>query len=297
VEIDSRFVGVKIGPYETVLHWQDLMVYAAGVEDRNSLYFDDEREGGILAHPLYPLVATRPVLQHLHKHLQAPDFPFELLAAQSHYGEHLILHRSLRPGTELTVTGEIAAMVSDPAGTHLVIALNGTDGEERPLFTRHTTRRLKGVRLTGEERGREQLPSTPKAPEPGDILWQAVVSIGRLRPYIYAGCTSISSPQHLSPNLAHQLGLPGVVLQESATLAFALREILYREAEGEPRGLETLACRFTGFVLPDTEIRIQLLGKNPHAERTDLYFVVLDHQGRRAISDGYASVRREGLIP
>jgi hypothetical protein len=40
-----------------------------------------------------------------------------------------------------------------------------------------------------------------------------------------------------------------------------------------------------------------LLGKKPHAQGTDLHFVVLNHQDRRVISDGYAFVRREGLIP
>jgi hypothetical protein len=297
VEIDSRFVGTKLETCERVLHWRDMMVYAAGVDDRNPIYYDDEREGGIVGHPLFPIVVTWPILQHLSDYLPGSGFPFHLLASQSHDGEHLVLHRSLRSGDALTIGGEIAAIVPHPAGTRLVIRLAGVDEQGRPVFTRFTSVLLRGIECSDAGAGADGLPSVPAAPDQAEILWQAVVPIGPLRPYLYDGCTSISLPQHLSRRFAHGLDLPGIVLQETATLAFALRELLYREAEGEPRGLETLSCHFTGVVLPNTEIRIQLVGKKPQAQGTDLHFTVLNHQDRRVISDGYAFVRREGLIP
>lgn len=297
VEVDSHFVGAKLQTHQTVLHWRDMMNYAAGVDDRNPIYYDDEREGGIVAHPLLPIAITWPMLQHLSESLQEPEFAYDVLATRSLEGEQLILQRPLRPGEKLQIEGEIAAIVPHPAGTRLVIRLAATDEQKLPAFTRYSSALLRGVHCSDEGAGAERLPPVPAAPKQEEVLWQAVVPIGPLRPYLYDGCTGISYDHHLSRRSAHKLELPGILVQETATLAFALRELLYREADGEPQGLKTLSCRFTGMVLPGTEIRIQLLGKTPKGEGTDLHFVVLNDQDRRVISNGYALIRRKGLVP
>jgi acyl dehydratase len=45
-------------------------------------------------------------------------------------------------------------------------------------------------------------------------------------------------------------GLPGIILQGTATLAIALREIIEKEADGNSGRISSLFCRFTGMVLP-----------------------------------------------
>jgi acyl dehydratase len=116
-----------------------------------------------------------------------------------------------------------------------------------------------------------------------------------VRPYLYDGCTGISFPIHTSPQFAHGVGLPGIILQGTATLAIAARELVNREAGGDPARLAALYGRFTTMVLPDTEIRVQLTGRQQQTDGTSLHYVVLNGEGRRAINDGYALLR--GLKP
>ena len=51
MQLSSRFVGTTLRPYRTEITWRETMNYAAALEDPNPLYFDDEREGGIIAPP------------------------------------------------------------------------------------------------------------------------------------------------------------------------------------------------------------------------------------------------------
>ena len=87
------------------------------------------------------------------------------------------------------------------------------------------------------------------------------------------------------------MGLPDIILQETATLAFALRDIINTEAHGDAGKLDALSCRFTGMVLPGTDIAVRLVGRRPRADKTDLFFTVQNNEGKEAISRGYVSLR------
>jgi acyl dehydratase len=100
-------------------------------------------------------------------------------------------------------------------------------------------------------------------------------------------------PIHTSRAFARQVGLPGNILQGTATLSYAVREIINREAGGNPLTLKTVLCRFTGMVFPGTVIRVQLVGKSVKQDGTDLHFNVLNQEGQKAISDGYAFLKKE----
>jgi acyl dehydratase len=114
-----------------------------------------------------------------------------------------------------------------------------------------------------------------------------------LRPHLYDGCTDIVFPIHTSRAFARQVGLPGNILQGTATLAFAVREIINREAGGDPLILKSVFCRFTGMVFPGTVIRVQLVGKSVKDNGTNLHFIVLNQEGQKAISGGYAFLKKE----
>jgi acyl dehydratase len=112
-----------------------------------------------------------------------------------------------------------------------------------------------------------------------------------LRPFIYDGCANIYFPIHTSRGFARQVGLPGIILQGTATLSLAAREILDREAERDPGRLITFSGRFSGMVLPGTCIRVRILKKNPGPAGTDLHFIVYNQEGRPAVSRGYAFIK------
>jgi acyl dehydratase len=292
MEISSRFVGTPLKEHHVEITWRELMNYAAAVDDHNPIYFDDQRPEGIIAHPIFPAAVTWRTLGSIWEHIEDQEFPFHLLATQVHYTEHLAYHRPIRPGNVLKVGGQIAAILPHRSGALVVVRLDALGADGGPVFTEHASSLLRGVRCTDGGTGGEALPAVPTHPEQGAPVWDAPVAVEPLRPFIYDGCSGISFPIHTSQQFARQMGLPGIILQGTATLAFAARELVNREASGNSLALHSLFGRFTGMVLPGAEIRVQLTAKKTGEERVDLHFVVLNSDGRNAISDGYARLRK-----
>lgn len=291
MELSSRFVGTKLKDYETEITWRQTMNFAAAVDDRNAWYLDDEREGGIVAPPMFSVAVTWRILERIWEFIEAKDFPMEVLLTQVHHTESLEFHRPLRPGDRLTVKGKVAAILPHRAGTRVVMRFDALGEGNEPVFTEHIGALMRGVKCSDEGLCPNRIPESffPEGSE--EPLWESRIPIDPLRPHIYDGCTNIVFPIHTSKAFAHQVGLPGNILQGTATLSFAVREIINREAGGDPRALKSVICRFTGMVLPGTEIMVQLLGRNRKDDGTDLAFIVLNQEGQKAISDGCAFLR------
>ena len=52
MQVSSSYVGSVSNPLEQEITWRHAMNFAAAVDDNNPIYFDDEREGGIIAPPM-----------------------------------------------------------------------------------------------------------------------------------------------------------------------------------------------------------------------------------------------------
>ncbi len=149
MEIDSRFVGTRLKTFHKQVHWRDTMNYAAAVGDDNPLYFDDQQKGGVIAHPLYSVAVTWPVVERIGDYLDAQDFPRQVLTGLVHYTEHLKFHRPVIPGDRLAVDGRVAAILPHRAGTHIVIRLDVSDDKGNPVFTEHIGAMLRGGMVPG----------------------------------------------------------------------------------------------------------------------------------------------------
>ncbi|MEW6529346.1 MAG: MaoC/PaaZ C-terminal domain-containing protein [Thermodesulfobacteriota bacterium] len=292
MKLDTKFAGISLKTYQTEITWRRTMNYAAAIDDRNPLYFDDEREGGIIAPPMFAVAVTWPISERLWEYIDVEDFPRELLLTQVHYTEHLIFHRPVRPADNLTIKGSVAAISPHKAGTVVVIRYQAVDGQDRPVFTEYIGGLMRGVSCSGPAKTAEPLPAVPNHPESDQPLWDAPIFINQLAPFVYDGCTNIYFPIHTSIAFARGVGLPGIILQGTATLAYAVREIINREADGDPCALRRVACRFTGMVMPSSEIRVILSARSSDATGADLFFRVSNAEGSLAISNGYARLER-----
>jgi hypothetical protein len=286
VKLTSDFVGAALKEHSCLISARWTMNYAAAIGDPNPLYFNDERPEGIIAPPLFPVAVTWPIIENIADYIEAEGFPGEILFTQVHYTEHLSIHGPVTPGGNIKIRGSIAAILPHKAGTHVVIRFDATDAGGNPLFTEHIGAMMRGVQCTDSGKGIEQLPVVPRLPEASVPLWESIISIDPLAPFIYDGCTNIHFPIHTSVRFAHEVGLPGIIHQGTSTLALAVHNILNRETGGDPGRLISVYCRFTGMVLPGSAITVRLTGKNEGPGATDLFFTVLNAEKKRAISDG-----------
>ncbi|MBU1399198.1 MAG: MaoC family dehydratase N-terminal domain-containing protein [Proteobacteria bacterium] len=290
MELSSHLVGSGLKEYRKEVGWRETMNYAAAVGDNNPCYFDDERTDGIIAHPMFCVAVTWPVTEKLEEFIESGLLPAEISATKVHYTEHIEFHRPVKPGDLLTVKGKIAAILPHRAGTHIVIRYDVFDQFELPVFTEHIGALLRGVNCHDEGMQTETLPSVPACSTQDRSVWETKVTIDPMRPFIYDGCTNIFFPIHTSEQFARMVGLPGIILQGTATLAYAVKELINREASKNPVCLKSLSCRFTGMVIPGTEIRIQLIEKLDRDNGKELHFTVTNSEGRKAISNGYALI-------
>jgi acyl dehydratase len=291
MKLTSDFVGAALKEYACRISARQTMNYAAAIGDSNPLYFNDERPEGIIAPPLFPVAMTWPIIENIADYIEVVGFPKEILLTQVHYSEHLSIHRPVAPDGNIKIRGSIAAILPHRAGTHVVMRFDATDAGGQALFTEHIGAMMRGVLCTDSGKGSEQLPAVPRQPEGSAALWDAVIPIDPLAPFIYDGCTNIHFPIHTSVAFARQVGLPGIIHQGTATLALAVHNILNREAGGDSRRLVSVYCRFTGMVLPGSAITIRLTGKNEGPGATDLFFTVLNAEEKRAIRDGYIRLK------
>jgi len=291
MELSSRFVGTPLKELFRQVTWRRTMHYAAAVGDANPRYFDDEQPGGIIAPPLFSVALTWAVIERIWEHIEAKDFPLEILTTMVHYREHLRFHRPVVPGDTLTLKGAIAAILPHRAGTQVVMRFEALDSNGAAVFTEHMAALMRGVRCTDAGAGQDALPWTPAAPDSGTALWDTALAVDPLLPFVYDGCTDIVFPIHTSKQFAHQVGLSGIIVQGTATLALAAREIVNHEAGGDPARLKAIACRFSGMVAPGSTIRVVLVGRRQETGKTVLAFAVHNAQGQKVISDGQAVIQ------
>jgi len=290
MEISSDYVGTRLKEYRKEITWRETMNYAAAIEDENPYYFDDERSEGIIAHPMFGAAVTWPISERIWEYMEGFDFPKEILLTQVHYTEHLHLHRPIRPGDHLIVRGRVAATLPHKSGTLFVIRYDAGDPQGMPVFTEHMGGLMRGVRCTDEGKGAEKLPRLPDRSGKKAILWESSLRVERTAPFVYDGCTNIFFPIHTSVKFARAVGLPGIILQGTATLALAVREVINRELGKDPREVRSLACRFTGMVRPGSEIRVQLEGRETDSDGDHYFFQVMNSEGKKAVSDGVITV-------
>lgn len=271
------------------------MNYAACVGDANRWYFDDERAEGLLAHPMLATALTWQVTGKIWEYLPESDFPTHLLLTQVHYSEHLIFHKPLHPGMSLILLGQVAAILPHRAGTNVVIRFDAIEEGKEAVFTEYVGGLLRGVSCEEGGAGQEYLPTRPNKPADNEILWEEAISIESLATYLYDGCADIHFPIHTSPRFAHQAGLPGIIVQGTLLLARAVNQIVNHQADGDPRRLAELSCRFAGITIPGSTLSVRLLTQQPSEAGTHLFFDVLKPDGETAIRAGYARLTPPNL--
>ena len=288
MHISSQFVDTPLRTYQSRVSWRDTMNYAAAIKDTNPLYFDDERKEGIIAPPMFAVATTWPIIANISDFIEADDFPEEILLTQVHYTEHIRFHRPLSPGRALTIKGRIAAILPHRAGTQIVTCLEALDQNDEPMFTEHIGAMMRGVKCADSGSDTGAVPSVTERGTQDRLRWEQKITIDPLLPFVYDGCTNIVFPIHTSQKFARQVGLSGIILQGTATLALAVSELIKREADGNPLKLNEIYCRFTGMVRPGSKIRLQVYGSRAGNNAGAIFFDVINQEGDKAISHGYA---------
>ncbi|MFO7974844.1 MAG: MaoC/PaaZ C-terminal domain-containing protein [Candidatus Hydrogenedentota bacterium] len=286
-KLDSEHVGRWTKPRLLDVGWRRSMNFAASVGDNNPYYFDDTRENGIIAPPMLATALTWPIYVNRHEYWGMNAWPEEVYQRQVHFTEAIIMHRPLRPGDSLSIWGQIYGVLPQRGGSLSIVRFEAQDAQGAPVFTEYGGAFYRGVRCADEGRTEGEVYAAPTVPETEAALWEHTIHIDPLAAHIYDGCTGLSFPIHTSKNFAQSMGLDGPILQGTATLSIALRDLVNREAESDPTRVKELSCSFRGMVTPGSDINLRLLAKTNTDTGINLFYEVLNEQGKKAIADGY----------
>lgn len=285
-------VGHRFAPVDTTVALRATMNCAAAVGDANPAYFDDSRPGGVVAPPLFAVALSWPLLEDLPRRLGGGLAAEHALAAV-HQVEDLSLERLLRPGDKVRLEGRVAAVLPHDRGTRLVLALQAKTSAGEPIHTEHVGLLVRGHSCDGDGRGADAVPQL--SPDGlGEPAWETELRIDPLAPWVYDGCTGIVFGIHTVPRMARAMGLPGVVLQGTATLGMAVRELTRQVAGGCPERVRRVACRFAGWVRPGTSLRLRCSAPEEDETGGSVRFRVLDEAGRTIVKDGLLAYRGDG---
>ena len=289
MEISSAPVGKISRTFKTTITWRMTTNFAAGLNDPNPCYFDEEREAGLIAPPMLATSLTWPISSNIIDNW-GTDFDPVIFHRQVHFIEHLRWHRIMRPGNNLEIRGELASIGPCRGGSLVVVKYSAFDLNANLIFEEFCGGLLRGIRCPG---GLKTSCEPPKLLEVVDNTrpdWKHTIFLDKLAPYVYDSCANTPFPIHTSPRFAKSVGLPGNIIHGTHTLTLAVREIINREANGDPRCLHAVNCCFSGMVFPGTPITIQVLEKRASDSTLLIFFEVLNAEGKRAISDAYAII-------
>ena len=283
--LELSVTGTPAGERIFTVSTRDCLAYAAGAEDLNEQYFDDARPGGIVAPPLFGVAldwALRPALASV------TGLTPEEARRGVHATQDMQFHRLIRPGDTLTVRGEVVQAETRSPGAYLVTRYQTIDQTGAPVLTVYYGSLFRGVGTTGTPQTGDAPPPLPAPLASRTPLWETRVQIARNATHIYTECADIYNPIHTERAVALAAGLPDIIVHGTLVLAYAARELLNREAGGEPERLHRIACRFSGMVLPGTAITVRLDSARALDRERALFFTVLAENGAPAIRDGVA---------
>ena len=254
--------------------------YARACNDDNPRYFDPAVPGGIVAPPMFAVVATWiPVISAM----TDPELRADLLRLL-HTVQEMEFLAPIRPGDQISATARIAAIENVPGGESLTLELSAANQRGEPVNRTRFTVLIRG-RRTPEPR---PLPTSEAAR--GAPLAVVTQTIDRDQTFRYAEASGDRNPIHVDENVAKMAGLPGIIVHGLCTMAFVSRAVIEQVCAGDPLRLKRLAVNFSRPVFPGDSITTSIW---PAGDAHGLHcfsFATVNPEGLAVIRNGTAEV-------
>ncbi|HEX2199448.1 MAG TPA: MaoC/PaaZ C-terminal domain-containing protein [Burkholderiales bacterium] len=240
-------VGESAAPQAQRVDARWIMAYSAALGETDCRYYNTAAPHGVLAHPLFPVCYEWPLAQPLRDLAALRPLFARLLHAQ----HDLMLHRPVRAGETLSVSGRIVAVAQRRPGAFVVFRFESRDAAGAPVTTSDAGMLYRGVQID-QARGEVEEPpaSAPALSAVGEIHVAATAA------HTYTECARIWNPIHTDIAFARAAGLPGLILHGTATLALSVSRAL--GALGcDPAQVRRVRCRFAGMVPMPTTLSVK----------------------------------------
>jgi len=288
--IDTSLVGTAVGPNVEEVDARWAMAYAAGLGDMLDRYIDTRRDGGIVAHPMFPVCVEWQIAGALRAKHRATLSQAEA-ARGVHATQHMIFHRPIRPPMKLSTTASIVGIERRRPGPYEVVKYETVDEQGAPVCTTYAGSIYREVAMNGEERPAV----TPAVPACAAPAVKPLAEFGIVIPpnaaHVYTECAHIWNPIHTDAAVAAGAGLPAIMLHGTATLALAVSKIIATESGNDPERVAEVYARFGAMVFMPSEVMLRIVGREKVAGRPVIFFEAISAEGGYAVRDGAVVLR------
>jgi acyl dehydratase len=280
--LNQACVGKHYPPVAMTVTRAATQSYARACNEDNPRYYDDAAPGGLIAPPMFAVVATW--LAALAAFTD-PDLHADLIRLL-HVAQEMEFHAPIRPGDALTATAHVAAIETIPAGDTMALELLAHNAAgslvNRTLFT---------ILIRGRrDRGAAGEAKSASAIDRGAPLVTVAQTIDRDQTTRYSEASGDRNPLHVDEQFAKMAGLPGIIVHGLCTMAFTARVIVDRLCGGDPLRLRRLAVRFSRPVLPGDTITTRVWPAGALGDRRIFDYETVNPEGLAVIRDGRAEI-------
>jgi len=230
-----------------------------------------------------PTFAVVPAMQCMYDAMNIPSLNIDF--SQILHGEQYVeLMRPLPRNTELTLKTEVVDVMDKISGCVYVLRVTGED-QDGPIFTTEWSTFEVGAGKFGGKRDTEKLITRPIAPpkrEPDAIL-EFKTDPGQAALYRLSGD---SNPLHIDPEFAQMGGFSRPILHGLCTYGIAVRLILRKYADSNPKFFKAVKCRFSKPVYPGETLQVRTWNDGNRVP----FEVTIKESGQTVISGGYVDL-------
>ena len=276
----------KVGGYTIAKSFEvtarSITAFAGGVGDFNPVYFEDDRPGGLIAHP--GMVFT---WQWNSRFTPDQHLDLQLVRRGVHAWVDVQFNRHAREGDIITSQGQSVAVKQVRPGVLSSQRFRFRDSRGDTVAIMDTGGITRGAELDGDAAEIESAPPLPQRSTNNDEpVWTNRFPIDPQAPHVYTECADIWNPIHTERKVALAAGLPDIILHGSANITIALREVINRNLSGDPTRVRRFAGQFRGMVIPGTEVSVSVLEVRDEGDREIVFYEMRNDQGELAIANG-----------
>ncbi len=260
-----------------------MMAFAAGVGDVKPCYFNDLDPDHLIGHPgmVYTFQFNTFHIPDVRLSEQANEFNI-------HAWTDVRYRRPFRLGDVLTAQARVIAVRQIRPGALTVMRLTVRDSRGETVAEADDGIIYPNGLVDGAD---AELATTPSLPEPGagppQGAWEREVRIAPEATHVYTETADIWDRFHTELTVASRSGLAGLILQGSATMSFAIRELVDGCLAGDPTRLRRIAGRFRAMVTPGRSMAVCCTHTQTSPDgQLEAFFEVKNHEGQPAIQHG-----------
>lgn len=281
--LNEKVIGKKYKedePFTITAH--ESMYYGLAYNEENDAYFDNRREGGIIAPPMYAVRYTSMPTAHI---ILDQEVGMNMMMVV-HYSQEFEWLKPIKPGDKI---------VSEAVITHIdVRQKGGILGWEIVSKNQHGEVVINSKWEFFDKSAGSGEPDEKKKQltEPGEILWTQEMKVRNGQTFIYAEPSGDHNTIHVDDNFAKQVGLPGIILQGLCTMAFAHKAATDNLTgdEMDPMKIRKLKVNFSRPVIPGEIIIYQGYKIGEEDGGTKYGIIAKNPKGKDVLRDSWCLV-------